>query len=133
MKTWKNKINVPLHGICTVKEANDKECADKIAPISHGFVNLYKGNKWIAFCGSQYAKEHIVKHKMKPKQRQKDGRKYMLVGHVGIFGPELLWGDTINDFRACDLIDVSNGNALLLVSKDGNVVRIKCNGTKWYN
>lgn len=60
MKTWKKKINDPLHGICTVKEAEDKECTDKIAPISHGFVNLCKGRKWIDFCGSYYAKEHII-------------------------------------------------------------------------
>lgn len=70
---------------------------------------------------------------MKPKKHCKDGKKYMLVGRIGIFGPELLWADAIKDFRACDLTDISDGNALLLVAKDDSVVRINRNGTKWYN
>lgn len=70
---------------------------------------------------------------MKPKKHCKDGKKYMLVSRVGIFGPELLWADAIKDFRACDLTDISDGNALLLVAKDDSVVRINRNGTKWYN
>ena len=70
---------------------------------------------------------------MKSKERCKDGKKYMLVGRVGVFGPELRWADAVKDFRACDLTDVSDGNALLLVAKDDNVVRINRNGTKWYN
>ena len=44
---------------------------------------------------------------MKPKERCKEGKKYMLVGHIGMFGPELLWADNIKDFRTCDLTDVS--------------------------
>ena len=70
---------------------------------------------------------------MKPKKHCKDGKKYMLVSRVGIFGPELLWADAIKDFRACDLTDISDGNALLLVAKDDSVVRINRNGTKWYD
>jgi hypothetical protein len=70
---------------------------------------------------------------MKPKQHCKDGKKYMLVGRIGMFGPELFWADAIKDFRSCDLTDVSDGKALLLVAKDDSVVRINRNGTKWYN
>lgn len=70
---------------------------------------------------------------MKPKEHCKDGKKYMLVGHIGMFGPELRWADAIKDFRSCDLTDVSDGKALLLVAKDDSVVRINRNGTKWYD
>ena len=69
---------------------------------------------------------------MKPTERCKEGKKYMLVGHIGMFGPELLWADNIKDFRTCDLTDVSEGKALLLKSINYNVVRINRNGTKWY-
>jgi len=57
----------------------------------------------------------------------------MLVGRIGMFGPEILLADAIKDFRSCDLTDVSDGKALLLVAKDDSVVRINRNGTKWYN
>lgn len=70
---------------------------------------------------------------MKPKKHLKDGKKYMLVGRIGMFGPELFWADAIKDFRSCDLTDVSDEKALLLVAKDDSVVRINRNGTKWYN
>ena len=70
---------------------------------------------------------------MKPKKRCKDGKKYILVGRIGMFGPEILSADAIKDFRSCDLTDVSDGKALLLVAKDDSVVRINRNGTKWYN
>lgn len=60
MKTWKEKVNVKKFGICTVKEATDREANGKIAPISHGFVNLYHGNKWVGFCGVNHAEEHKV-------------------------------------------------------------------------
>ena len=56
---------------------------------------------------------------MKPKERCKEGKKYMLVGHIGMFGPELLWADNIKDSRACDLADVSEGKALLLKTRVG--------------
>jgi hypothetical protein len=69
---------------------------------------------------------------MKPKEHCKEGKKYMLVGHIGIFGSALLWADNIKDFRVCDLTDVSEGKALLLKTMNNNVVRINRNGTKWY-
>lgn len=69
---------------------------------------------------------------MKPKERCKEGKKYMLVGHIGMFGPELLWADNIKDFRVCDLTDVSEGKALLLKTINDNVVRINRTGTRWY-
>ena len=69
---------------------------------------------------------------MKPKERCKDGKKYMLVGAIDYFGPILTWADKIKDFRVCDLEDVSKSKALLLKADGENVVRIKANGTKWY-
>jgi len=60
MKTWKNKIDVPKFGICTVKEANDEEANYGVAPFSHGFVNLYKNGKKVGWCGTLYAKSHII-------------------------------------------------------------------------
>lgn len=57
----------------------------------------------------------------------------MLVGHFGMFGPEILSANAIKDFRSYDLTDVSDGKALLLVAKDDSVVRINRNGIKWYN
>lgn len=61
MKTWREKVDVPKFGICTVKEASDKESTGMIAPVSHGFVNLYKNRKWVAWCGMFYAARHIIK------------------------------------------------------------------------
>ena len=69
---------------------------------------------------------------MKPKERCKEGKKYVFIGKPSRFGAILLWADNIKDFRVCDLEDVSKGDALLMKSVDSNVVRIKCNGTKWY-
>ncbi len=69
---------------------------------------------------------------MKPKERCKEGKKYMLVGHIGPFGPRLLWADNIKDFHVCDLTDVSESKALLLKTINDKVVRINRNGTMWY-
>jgi len=60
MKTWKKKIRLPKLGVCIVKEASDKESNGKIAPVSHGFVNLYQNRKWVAWCGTFYAERHII-------------------------------------------------------------------------
>lgn len=67
MKTWKEKIKTPNFGICTVKEATDKESNGKIAPISHGFVNLYHNDVWVGFCGVSYAEKNIIQKSTKPK------------------------------------------------------------------
>lgn len=62
MRAWKRKVLIPGHGVCTVKTATDKEAASvRYAPISHGFVNLFHGDKYIAFCGVNYAKARIIK------------------------------------------------------------------------
>ena len=63
MKTWKEKVNDPRFGICTVKEADNTECTSQIAPIDHGFVNLYHGDKWVGWCGVIFAERHIIKEK----------------------------------------------------------------------
>lgn len=60
MKTWKHKVDIPKHGICTVKEASDKESTERIAPVSHGFVNLYKEKQWIDWCGFDYTKKYLI-------------------------------------------------------------------------
>jgi len=61
MNTWKEKVKIDRK-VYTVKEATDKECMkseDRLAPISHGFVNLYnEENQFITFCGVIYAREH---------------------------------------------------------------------------
>lgn len=62
MKTWKQQIKLPKLGICTVKEATDKESVGMIAPISHGFVNLYHEDTWVAWCGVFHAERHIIKN-----------------------------------------------------------------------
>jgi hypothetical protein len=62
MKTWKQKVDIPEYGLCTVKELTDKE-ANKTpgrAPASHGFVNLYQGKEWVGWCGIFYAQKRIV-------------------------------------------------------------------------
>lgn len=72
MKTWKEKVLIPKTyrgslvrpsavGICTVKEASDKETTEKIAPVSMGFVNLYKGRKWVGYCGIFFAEKRKIK------------------------------------------------------------------------
>lgn len=65
MKTWKHKVKMPVHGICTVKEARGKDVNGMIAPIDHGFVNLYKDGKWVAYCGVFYARDRVIKNKKK--------------------------------------------------------------------
>ncbi len=60
MKTWTHQVDVPKHGVCTVKEAKDSECTEKIAPVAHGFVNLYKGEQWVDWCGFEYAKKYLI-------------------------------------------------------------------------
>jgi len=69
MKTWKQKVDIPGYGICIVKEYRDREVerARKRKrnyfpmPIDHGFVNLFHGNKFVAVCGSNYAKQRIIR------------------------------------------------------------------------
>ncbi len=68
MKIWKEKCFIPKYGICEVREASDKEAKNKIAPFSHGFVNLYQNNKWIDFCGVFYAKDRIIKYTKRKKK-----------------------------------------------------------------
>ena len=62
MKAWKCKIYDEKFGICTVKEASDDECMEnnKYAPISHGFVNLFKNGKFIDWCGVNFASDRII-------------------------------------------------------------------------
>ena len=60
MKTWEHKVDIPLYGICTVKEASDKEAGNRIAPVNHGFVNLYKNDVWVGWCGFEYAKRFLI-------------------------------------------------------------------------
>lgn len=61
MKEWKQKVNVPKYGLCTVRELTDRECRKKssthLAAASHGFVNLYVEDKHVAWCGWYYAKD----------------------------------------------------------------------------
>ncbi len=54
MLTWANKVKTKA-GSYTVKEASDIELVDRIAPISHGFVNLYSGDTFHAWCGVSFA------------------------------------------------------------------------------
>lgn len=64
MKTWKNKVKIDGE-IYIVKEHTDKEClkprtdGNHLAPISHGFVCLYKGEKYCRWCGVDYAKTKL--------------------------------------------------------------------------
>ena len=54
--------------ILTAKSCTDKECTEKsnkgdnknLAPLSHGFVNLFDGTNHIAWCGTNYATEHRI-------------------------------------------------------------------------
>lgn len=71
MKTWKEKALIPPYGECIVKEATDKEANGKIAPSSHGFVNLYQNGKWIDFCGILFAKNRIIKKTRSEKVSEK--------------------------------------------------------------
>lgn len=55
----------PKYGRCDVVEHSDKECSKckgppYLAPISHGFVNLYRNNKMVAWCGVNYAKKYLI-------------------------------------------------------------------------
>lgn len=60
MKTWKVKAEMPKWGACTVKELTDKEADAYHPPISHGFVCLYKGKKYMGWCGVNFARERII-------------------------------------------------------------------------
>jgi dTDP-4-dehydrorhamnose 3,5-epimerase-like enzyme len=67
MRKWKQKMRSKKYGICTVVEHTDKECTASnkkgglLAPVSHGFVILYKDNVFVAWCGQFYAEEHLIK------------------------------------------------------------------------
>ena len=69
MKTWKEKVKMPKWGVCTVKEAEDNESGwsnehhGYIAPIDHGFVNIFCGDKFVGWCGTFYAERRIIKEK----------------------------------------------------------------------
>jgi hypothetical protein len=62
VKQWDNIVIDEVYGLCTVAEATDDECEkSKLAPISHGFVNLFHGSEHVAWCGVNYAEQHIWK------------------------------------------------------------------------
>ena len=66
MEKWDKKL---LHEnvVYDVWEAEDNELEGKIAPVSHGFVNLYIGTDWIDFCGVSWAKDYLVDKDYKPR------------------------------------------------------------------
>lgn len=66
------------------------------------------------------------------KEHCKHGKKYMLIGRIGMFGPPVYWADNIKDFRVCDLEDIKDSKSALFVANDGNIIRINRNGTKYY-
>lgn len=66
MKKWSKRVKVK--GIvCQVVEHTDEECqkprkdGQHLAPISHGFVCLYRNNKYEKWCGQFYAEKRIIK------------------------------------------------------------------------
>lgn len=69
---------------------------------------------------------------MSRKANFKDGKKYLLMGRIGMFGPDVYWADKIKDFRVYDLDGIKDGECALFTSIDGNIVRINRNGTKYY-
>jgi hypothetical protein len=77
MRIWSQKIKDPQFGVCEVREMTDREVCNankkniNWAPKSHGFVNLFKNGKFIAWCGCLYAEEHIIKTKQTKKQMSK--------------------------------------------------------------
>jgi len=69
MRKWKQQISTKKYGVCNVVEHTDRECSSSrnkgvhLAPSSHGFVNLYKDGKFVAWCGIFYAEKHLVEIK----------------------------------------------------------------------
>lgn len=65
MRKWKQQVKIN-NNIFSVIEHTDKECnkARKdgkiLAPVSHGFVCLYRDNVYEKWCGTSYAKEHLI-------------------------------------------------------------------------
>ena len=76
MKTWKKQIKITdknrhsdnkgrafcklPNGLYDVLEADDNECKGNIAPRSHGFVNLFKHEEFVGWCGVAWAKKRLV-------------------------------------------------------------------------
>lgn len=67
MKTWDKKISIKGTEY-TVVEHTDDECTESrnredgyvFAPVSHGFVCLYKDGEYKMWCGINYAENLIV-------------------------------------------------------------------------
>lgn len=61
MKTWKQPVDLPGMGLCTVKELTDRDATRErrkgvnAMPISTGFVCLYRDDVFVGTCGSYYA------------------------------------------------------------------------------
>lgn len=70
MKEWEYKINAgPKFGICTVREHTDQEVSvANAAGINYahcdGFVNLFRDDVFVGFCGRAWAEGRIIE---KPK------------------------------------------------------------------
>lgn len=65
MKRWKQKIKIKDVEY-EVREHTDKECGKKrsdgkhLAPLSHGFVCLYKDGIYEQWCGVAFAERHKI-------------------------------------------------------------------------
>ena len=65
MKKWKSKVKIN-NKIFTVIEHTDKECEKRrkdkkfLAPISNGFVCLYRGKTYVQWCGVNFARQQVI-------------------------------------------------------------------------
>lgn len=66
MKEWPQKIDAGKFGICTVREHDDDETSEAHAKglnyciPDHGSVNLFHGEKFVAWAGIEWARARII-------------------------------------------------------------------------
>lgn len=61
----------------------------------------------------------------------KNGKKYVLIGEIGMFGPETYFADSIKKFPLFELEGVSRGDAVMFKAEGDAIYRIRRNGTKY--
>lgn len=61
----------------------------------------------------------------------KNGKKYMMVGEIGMFGPEIYFADTLKKFPKRELESIVRGDAALFKADGGKIYRVRRNGTKY--
>lgn len=60
-----------------------------------------------------------------------DGKKYLLVSAMGLFGPVVRYTDSLGALSASERREVNERTAALWMAREGRILRIKLNGHRW--